>query len=196
MSWAWKPSGNVSSPTGRSWRVESASQMSGVDGVVAKTWRVTAWSGVWLTSRSGGARRCRRSRCAGIAASAAGMSGAKTQRPRPSRARSCLARVAPDEETPQLDLAAVLEAHGHHQAAERLLREHVSNRSTTKTTSGLICPPEPNTSSTIADGSPAKEPRLPRNATDARSARLGTGVPQHPCRLGPVEREDGGHVAD
>ena len=39
------------------------------------------------------------------------------------------ARVAPDEETPRLDLAAVLEAQGHHQAAERLLREHVSNRS-------------------------------------------------------------------
>jgi predicted Zn-dependent protease len=39
------------------------------------------------------------------------------------------ARVAPDEETPRLDLAAVLEAQGHHQAAERLLREHVANRS-------------------------------------------------------------------
>jgi nucleoid-associated protein YgaU len=38
------------------------------------------------------------------------------------------ARVAPDEETPQLDLAAVLEAQGHHQAAERLLRG-VCNRS-------------------------------------------------------------------
>jgi nucleoid-associated protein YgaU len=39
------------------------------------------------------------------------------------------ARVAPDEETPRLDLAAVLEAQGHHQTAERLLREHVTNRS-------------------------------------------------------------------
>lgn len=38
------------------------------------------------------------------------------------------ARVALDEETPRLDLAAVLEAQGHHQAAQRLLHE-VCNRS-------------------------------------------------------------------
>jgi nucleoid-associated protein YgaU len=38
------------------------------------------------------------------------------------------ARIAPDEETPQLDLVAVLEAQGHHQAADRLLRA-VCNRS-------------------------------------------------------------------
>jgi len=38
------------------------------------------------------------------------------------------ARVAPDEETPRLDIAAVLEAEGHHQAAERILHE-VCNRS-------------------------------------------------------------------
>jgi len=38
-------------------------------------------------------------------------------------------RVAPAEETPQLDLAATLAAQGHHRAAEHLLRERVFNRS-------------------------------------------------------------------
>lgn len=38
-------------------------------------------------------------------------------------------RVAPAEETAQLDLAAALAAQGHHRAAEQLLREHVFNRS-------------------------------------------------------------------
>jgi predicted Zn-dependent protease len=48
--------------------------------------------------------------------------------PQAQEAAELAARVAPDEETPQLDLAAVLEAQGHHQAAQRLLRE-VCNRS-------------------------------------------------------------------
>lgn len=38
-------------------------------------------------------------------------------------------RVAPAEETPQLDLAAALAAQGHHRAAEQLLREQVFDRS-------------------------------------------------------------------
>jgi nucleoid-associated protein YgaU len=56
---------------------------------------------------------------------------ASLQQGNPSQAQAAAelaARVAPDEETPRLDLAAVLEAQGHHQAAERLLRE-VCNRS-------------------------------------------------------------------
>lgn len=38
-------------------------------------------------------------------------------------------RVAPNEETPRLDLAAALRAQGHHHAAEQLLHEGVFNRS-------------------------------------------------------------------
>jgi len=38
-------------------------------------------------------------------------------------------RVAPDEETPHLDLAAVLDAQGHTQAAERVIRDRITNRS-------------------------------------------------------------------
>ncbi len=38
-------------------------------------------------------------------------------------------RVAPNEETPRLDLAAVFHAEGHQHAAEHLLREDVCNRS-------------------------------------------------------------------
>jgi hypothetical protein len=38
-------------------------------------------------------------------------------------------RIAPAEETAQLDLAAALAAQGHHRAAEQLLRDQVFNRS-------------------------------------------------------------------
>ena len=45
------------------------------------------------------------------------------------KAAELATRVAPGEETPQLDLAAALAAQGHHHAAEQLLRDHVFNRS-------------------------------------------------------------------
>jgi len=45
------------------------------------------------------------------------------------KAAEIATRVAPDEETAQLDLAAALAAQGHHRAAEQLLRDQVFNRS-------------------------------------------------------------------
>ena len=45
------------------------------------------------------------------------------------KAAQLAVRVAPAEETAQLDLAAALASQGHHRAAEQLLRENVFDRS-------------------------------------------------------------------
>lgn len=68
------------------------------------------------------------------------------------------ARIAPDEETPRQNLTAVLEAQGHRQTAERILREHVPTAATTKTASPLICPRTEH----IIDISPMAHPLSPR----------------------------------